>query len=59
LDNGDGHDVDAAAFPVLLLEGDIEIVSLPPVLPISGENPKLRFRRRRCSGVVPSLEETF
>jgi hypothetical protein len=27
LDNGGGHDVDATAFSVLLLEGDVEVVS--------------------------------
>lgn len=58
LADGGGHEVDDAGDgAVLLLEGDIEVVSPPsPALLISGESPKLRFGRRRRSGVVPSLE---
>jgi hypothetical protein len=58
LTDGGIHDVDDAAGAVLLLEGDIEVVSPSPFplnLSISGENPKLRFVRLWCSGAIPSL----
>jgi hypothetical protein len=53
LAGGGGHDVKDAAGAVPLLEGDIEVFSLLPILPVSGENLKFRFGRRQRTCVVP------
>jgi hypothetical protein len=53
-----GHVVDEAAGGVLLLQGDFEVYSPLPDLPISGENPKAlaweaaTLRRRLLLGGV-------
>jgi hypothetical protein len=53
LAGGGGHDVNDAVGAVPLLEGDIEVYFPLPILPVSGENLKFRFGRRRRMCVVP------
>jgi hypothetical protein len=57
-----GHEVDDAGDgTVLLLEGDIEVVSPPSLLFLYRVKAqiKLRFGRRRSSGGVPSMGAPF